>query len=89
MRGERLSEAARRRAGLERRRREEGEVPLGRRLGQVGVLGWIVVAPALGGAFLGRWLDQRFGTGVFFTAPLLLVGLGLGLRFGWTWIHRS
>ncbi len=84
-----LSEAARRRAERERRGRSEGAVPLGRRLAQVGVLGWIVVVPTLGGAFLGRWIDVRLGTGIFVTAPLLLAGLALGLWSAWKWIDRT
>lgn len=58
-----------------------GEASVGRRLAQIGVLGWIIVAPMLGGIALGRWLDGRFDTGLFWTAPLLMAGLGLG---GWS-----
>ena len=83
-----LSEAARKRAARARRWRRAGEPSLGRQIGRVGVLGWIVVIPTLGGAFAGRWLDARFGTGLLFTGPLLIVGLALGLRFGWTWMHK-
>lgn len=64
----------------------EGEASVARRLAQIGVLGWIIVTPMLGGVFLGRWLDGRFETGLFFTAPLLLVGLGLGGWFAWRWM---
>jgi len=31
-----------------------------------------------GGAFLGHWLDGRFGTDPIFSLVLLLLGLGLG-----------
>jgi F0F1-type ATP synthase assembly protein I len=31
-----------------------------------------------GGAFLGHWLDGRFGTDPILTLVLLLLGLGLG-----------
>jgi predicted F0F1-ATPase subunit len=34
-------------------------------LSLVGAVGWMVVAPALAGAFIGRWLDQRFEKGIF------------------------
>jgi ATP synthase protein I len=60
-----------------------GEASVGRRLAQIGVLGWIIVAPMLGGLFLGRWLDARFDSGLFWMAPLLMVGLGLGGWFAW------
>jgi ATP synthase protein I len=74
------------------RRREwlqNGEASVGRRLAQIGVLGWIIVAPMLGGTYLGRWLDQRFDTGLFWTAPLLMLGLGLGGWFAWRWMASA
>lgn len=76
---------------LARRRRHEAETTptIGRFIGQIGVLGWLVVLPVLGGIVLGRWLDQRFGTGIFWTAPLLLVGAVLGMRAAWIWMHRQ
>jgi len=86
---ERLAEAARRRAAREGRWAHEGEVSFARRLGQIGVLGWLIVLPVLAGLFAGRWLDRSLATGLFFTAPLLLVGLALGGYFGWRWIDRS
>ena len=46
-----------------------------RGLGLVGSVGWMVVLPALLGAFLGRWIDRRSGTGIFWTLSLLFVGL--------------
>lgn len=67
----------------------DGEVSVGRRLAQIGVLGWIIVAPMLGGIYLGRWLDGRFDTGLFWTAPLLMVGLGLGGWFAWRWMGST
>ena len=36
--------------------------------------------PAVGGAFLGRWIDGRYGTGIFWTLSLLLSGLAARLR---------
>lgn len=67
----------------------DGEASVARRLAQIGVLGWIIVAPMLGSVFLGRWLDGRFDTGIFWTAPLLMVGLGLGGWFAWRWINSA
>ena len=69
--------------------RLEGDVSVARRLAQIGVLGWIIVSPMLAGLFFGRWLDARFGTGLFWTAPLLMVGLGLGGWFAWKWMHST
>lgn len=67
----------------------DGEASVARRLAQIGVLGWIIVAPMLGGIALGRWLDRQFDTGLFWTAPLLMVGLGLGGWFAWRWIGSA
>jgi len=67
----------------------EGEPSVARRLAQIGVLGWIIVAPMLAGIFAGRWLDAKFGTGLFWTAPLLMLGLVLGGWFGWKWMHST
>lgn len=68
---------------------QEGDISIGRRLAQIGVLGWIIVGPMLAGLFLGRWLDVLFDSGLFWTAPLLMVGLVLGGWFAWKWMHRE
>ncbi len=73
----------------ERRQRaeREGEPSFGRYLAQVGVLGWTIVLPALVGTFIGRWLDRRLGTGIFWTGPLLIVGVVVGCWAAWRWMH--
>jgi ATP synthase protein I len=53
------------------------------------VLGWIIVLPALLGVLLGRWLDRQFGTGLFCTAPLLMLGVALGCWSAWKWMQRA
>ncbi len=67
----------------------EGDMSVTRRLAQIGVLGWIIVFPMLVGLFAGRWLDQHFGTGLFWSAPLLIVGLALGGWFAWKWMKNA
>lgn len=67
----------------------EGEPSIARRLAQIGVLGWILVMPMLVGVFAGRWLDQKFGTGIFWTAPLLMIGLALGCWSAWKWVKSA
>lgn len=78
-------------ARLRRSRRarwqREGDMSVGRRLAQIGVLGWILVVPTLAGLFLGRWLDARLETGIFWSAPLMLVGLCLAGWTGWKWMN--
>ncbi len=67
----------------------EGEPSMARYVGQIGVLGWIIVAPTLIGLFIGRWLDHRLGTGIFWSAPLMGLGLILGCWSAWKWMHKQ
>jgi len=69
--------------------RTEGEPSVVRFVGQIGVLGWIIVAPTLIGLFIGRWLDHTFGTGIFWSAALLVSGVALGFWSAWRWMHRQ
>ena len=57
-------------------------------IGLVGSVGWMVVLPAVAGAFLGRWLDRIAGTGHRLTLSLLLVGLGIGIYSVWRFLLR-
>jgi len=77
-----------------RRRREqawqrEGAPTVARFIGQIGVLGWMIVTPALIGLFAGRYLDHRLGTGIFWSAPLLIVGVAIGFWAAWRWMHQQ
>ena len=65
---------------------QQGDMSVGRRLAQIGVLGWIFVVPTLAGLFFGRWLDARFATGLFFSAPLMILGVGIGGWTAWKWM---
>jgi ATP synthase protein I len=84
-----MADAARKRQERRRQWRTEGEPSLARFVGQIGVLGWIIVAPTLIGLFAGRWLDHRFGTDIFWSAALLVFGVTLGFWSGWRWMHRQ
>lgn len=86
---DRLAEAARRAALRDRQGAADPEPSLGARLGQIGSLGWTIVLPTLLGLVLGRLLDRMLGTGVFFSAPLIMIGAGLGFWFAWKWMHRA
>ncbi len=81
-----LVKSVRLRKQRHRRWLRDGEPSVARRLAQVGVLGWIIVMPMLIGVFVGRWLDRTFHTGVFWTAPLMLLGLALGCWSAWKWM---
>jgi ATP synthase protein I len=84
-----LSETVRRKRQREQRWRREGEPSMARFIGQIGVLGWIIVAPTLIGLFIGRWLDHKFGSGIFWSAPLLLIGVVVGCWSAWRWMHTQ
>lgn len=84
-----MAEAARKEEDRRARWRTEGEPSVMRFVGQIGILGWIIVAPTLIGLFVGRWLDNSFRTGIFWSAALLVVGVTLGFWSAWRWMHRQ
>ena len=75
------------------RRREHwqrtGEWPLGRALAMMGRFGWSMVAPILLGAFVGRWLDRTFETGVMWSAALVMAGAAVGFWAVWKAMHSA
>lgn len=85
---DRLGQAAQKAVERDAEGRADPEPSLGARLGQIGVLGWTIIVPTLLFLFLGRWLDRIFGTGIFFSAPLLMVGAAIGFWSAWRWMHR-
>lgn len=87
--GDPMLDEVRIRSERHRRWRQEGEQSVARRLAQIGVLGWMVVTPMLLGVFAGRWLDRQLGSGLFFTGPLLVLGLALGCWSGWKWMRSA
>jgi|SRR6516162_8768768 ATP synthase protein I len=84
-----MAEAIRNRQERQRRWRTEGEPSMLRFVGQIGVLGWMIVAPTLLGLFVGRWLDGTFGSGIFWSAGLLVLGVTIGFWSAWNWMHRQ
>jgi ATP synthase protein I len=86
---ERLDEAVRKRRERRERWRREGERSIGQNLAMIGALGWTIVTPTLIGIFVGRWLDQKFGSGVFWTFGLLVLGLAIGCTLAWKRMHRE
>ena len=84
-----MAEAARNRQERQRRWRMEGEQSMLRFVGQIGVLGWMIVGPTLLGLFIGRWLDHSFGTGIFWSAGLLVLGVAMGFWSAWKWMQKQ
>jgi ATP synthase protein I len=86
---ERFDEAVKRRRERRARWQREGEPSIGRNLALIGVLGWTIVTPTLIGVFVGRWLDRQFGSGLFWTLGLLVLGLALGCMVAWKRMHQT
>ena len=84
-----LQSAARRSHAREEQGSQNPEPSLARRFGQIGVLGWMIVAPTLLGVFVGHWLDRVLGTGIMLAAALILLGAALGLWFALKWMHEQ
>ncbi len=85
--GDGLDQAVRRTRERRDDWQRQDEPSFGRYLAQIGVLGWTIVLPTLLGVFLGRWIDRSLGTGIFWTGPLLLLGLAAGCWTAWRWMH--
>jgi ATP synthase protein I len=85
----RIEKAARLAADRDRKFRDDPEPTVASRLGQIGVLGWAIVAPILLGVVVGRWLDWMLKTGIFFTAPLIMLGAAAGLWTAWRSMYRQ
>jgi ATP synthase protein I len=71
------------------RRREGRGRGVWQGLVQVGTVGWMVALPAVGGALLGRWIDARYRTGIFWTLSLLTIGLAIGCVAAWRAMNRE
>ncbi len=84
-----IEDAARRAAARDRLGAADPEPSVAARLGQIGVLGWLVMMPILIGIVLGRIADHSAGSGIFFTAPAIFIGAGIGLHAAWKWMHRQ
>lgn len=84
-----LAEAVRRSAVRAEAGRRDPEPSLARRFGQIGVLGWVIVLPTLGGVLAGGWLDRLLGTGITFAAALTMAGAALGLWLALRWMHAQ
>ncbi len=84
-----LVEAVKARRERDARWKREGERSIGQNLALIGALGWTVVVPSLLGVLVGRWLDRRFHTGIFWTLGLLVFGLALGCVLAWKRMQRA
>jgi ATP synthase protein I len=60
-----------------------------RSLNVLGMVGWPIVIALVSGTFLGRYLDERYGTGIRFTLMLMMVGLLIGCYTAWKSIAQK
>lgn len=81
-----LRDAARDAARRAERLKKDPPLSLGRRLGQIGVLGWMTVIPTLLGVLVGSVVDGWLGSGITITAALTMLGAGCGLWLAFRWM---
>ncbi len=86
---EEMEDAVRLRRQREEFWRRSGERSLWQNVSMIGALGWLIVTPTLLGALLGRWLDMRFGTGIFWSGALIMLGAALGGYLAWQRIEKE
>jgi len=60
-----------------------GERSIGQNLSMIGSLGWLVILPTLLGLGLGRFLDQAFNSGIFWSAAFIFLGVAFGSYLAW------
>lgn len=71
------------------RSRQSAHRSFWRSLNVLGSVGWPVVLLMVGGAWVGHWLDQQWGTGVRLTLMLVLAGAILGGAVAWSVIQGT
>ncbi len=67
----------------------DGERSLWQNLSIIGALGWLIIVPTLIGVAAGRWLDQKFDTGVFFSGACIFLGVCFGGYLAWKRMNET
>lgn len=86
---DKMQKAVRLREQRRERWKKEGERSLWQNLSMVGALGWLIVTPTLLGVLVGRWLDDIFETGIFFTGALIFLGVTIGCYLAWQRVDKE
>ena len=86
---DKMRRAVRLREQRNKRWKEEGERSLWQNMSMIGSLGWLIVTPTLLGVLIGRWLDSRFDSGIFYTGALIFVGITIGCYLAWQRITKE
>ena len=84
-----LTDATRNAARRAEQNARDPEPSLGRRLGQIGVLGWTTILPILLGLFIGAALDRWLGSGITIAAALTMLGAARGLWLAFKWMGEQ
>lgn len=58
-------------------------------IGLVGELGFSIAIPIAGGAVLGKYLDERFGTSPRLTLSFIFLGIFIGLMAGYQVVMKE
>jgi len=82
------TEIARQADRMQSHRDNPGPNPL-RGIGTFGMIGWSIVVPTVGGAFLGLWLDRVAPQGFSWTLALILAGVVLGGFIAAAWVNKE
>lgn len=73
---------------MKSKRDNPGPSPL-RGVGTFGMIGWSIVVPTVGGAFLGLWLDRVAPQRFSWALALILGGVVLGGFIAAAWINKE
>ncbi|MGA7297506.1 MAG: AtpZ/AtpI family protein [Rhodanobacteraceae bacterium] len=87
-RGGSIEDIGKRAERMKAARDNPGPSPL-RGIGTFGMIGWSVVVPTVGGAFLGLWLDRVVPQNFSWTTALILGGVALGALLAWAWVGKE
>lgn len=72
---------------LKARRKPKRSIWLG--LGLMGMVGWSVAVPTVGGVALGIWLDRIYPQSFSWTLTMLIGGLMFGCLMAYNWIKKE
>jgi ATP synthase protein I len=86
---QKMEHAVRLREERSERWKKEGERSLWQNLSMIGALGWLIVTPTLIGVLVGRWLDRRFETDIFFSGALIFLGVTIGCYLAWQRVNKE
>jgi len=80
---EKIMDAIRLRESRREDWRKQGEWSVWQNLSMIGALGWLIIVPTLLGVVSGRLLDKALGSGIFWTASLIFLGVSFGSFLAW------